>query len=297
MPDSSALRFLFVVNPGSGSTGKADWDQTIKNFFKDLPHAAEVLTLAGQGDETPSLRAHIEQSRPDCLVAVGGDGTVKLVAELALAADRPLAIVPAGSANGMARELNLPLDPEKALEIVVNGRDKKVDVLYLNGTDLCLHLSDIGINAQLVRHAQRRNWHGMMGYARAAFWSLLRRRLLRVRIQTDGGDVERAAFMVVLANARLYGTGAAINPDGDVADGRFEVVVLRRLRGRELLKMFWRFRPFDPAVVEIFPTTRVSLDTRRPVDFQVDGEYRGKTRHVEVEIRPGALRVRVPAQP
>jgi len=100
--------------------------------------------------------------------------------------------------------------------------------------------------------------------------------------------------MVVLANARVYGTGATINPNGDVADGRFEVVVLRRLVGRELLKMFWRFRPFDPAAVEIFSTTAVTLDTRHRVAFQVDGEYRGQLTHVEATIRAGALRVLVP---
>ena len=102
-------------------------------------------------------------------------------------------------------------------------------------------------------------------------------------------------MMVVLANARVYGTGATINPDGDVADGKFEVVVLRRLVGRELLKMFWRFRPFDPAAIEIFCTTAVQLEIKRPADFQVDGEYRGKTTRVVVEIRPGALRMLVPA--
>jgi diacylglycerol kinase family enzyme len=195
----------------------------------------------------------------------------------------------------MAKELDLPLNPTEALRIAVHGTEKAVDVLYLNGTDLCLHLSDIGLNAQLVRHAQRQNWRGMLGYARAAFWSLLRRRLMRVRIHTDEGNVERTAFMVVLANARVYGTGATINPDGDVADGRFEVVVLRRLVGRELLKMFWRFQPFNPTAVEIFSTTAVSLTVRRRVDFQVDGEYRGKTTHVEAEIRPGVLRVLVPS--
>jgi diacylglycerol kinase family enzyme len=212
-----------------------------------------------------------------------------------LAANLPLAVLPAGSANGMAKELELPEDPTEALNIAVEGQEKAVDVLYLNGTDLCLHLSDIGLNAQLVRHAQSRNWRGMLGYARAAFWSLLQRRLLRVGIDTDEGHVERTAFMVVLANARVYGTGAAINPDGDVSDGRFEVVVLRRLVGRELLKMFWRFRPFDPAAVEIFSTTAVHLEVKQPADFQVDGEYRGKTTEVKAEIRPGALRVLVPA--
>jgi len=293
MAPSSPLRFLFVVNPVSGGGEKSGWEATIRDYFAPLPHTAELLTLTGHDDEA-ALKEHIEQHRPNRLVAVGGDGTVKLVAGQALAANLPLAVLPAGSANGMAKELGLPPAPAAALDVAVNGTEKAVDVLYLNGTDLCLHLSDIGLNAQLVRYAQSQNWRGMLGYARAAFWSLLRRRLMRVRIQCDTEEVERTAFMVVLANARVYGTGATINPEGDVSDGRFEVVVLRRLVGRELLKMFWRFQPFNPNAVEIFSTTAVRLDVTRRVDFQVDGEYRGKTNLVNVEIRPGVLRVLVP---
>jgi diacylglycerol kinase family enzyme len=293
MPSSAApLRFLFVVNPASGSAEKTDWPATIREYFEPLPHTADLLELTGQ-DDGAAVKARIEHDQPDRLVAVGGDGTVKIVAEQAIAANLPVAVLPAGSANGMAKELDLPPDPAKALDIAVNGTEKSVDVIYLNGSDLCLHLSDIGLNAQLVRHAQSHNWRGMLGYARAAFWSLLRRRQMRVRIQCDDQEVERTAFMVVLANARVYGTGATINPDGDVSDGKFEVVVLRRLVGRELLKMFWRFRPFDPGAVEIFCTTSVRLEVRRRVDFQVDGEYRGRTSHVDASIKPGALRVLV----
>jgi len=295
MPSTPALRFLFAVNPASGSSTKADWPATIQEFFAPLPHSAEILLLSGEEDEK-ALQQAIARHRPDRLVAVGGDGTVKLVAEQALAAGLPLALLPAGSANGMARELELPLEPAEALEVAVHGQEKAVDVLYLNDTDLCLHLSDIGLNAQLVRYAQRQSWRGMLGYARAAWWTVRHRRLLQVRIQCDADEVVRTAFMVVLANARVYGTGAAINPDGDVADGRFEVVVLRRLAGRELLKMFWQFRPFDPAVVEIFTTTAARLELTHPADFQVDGEPRGKTTRVTAEIRPGALRVLVPGE-
>jgi len=288
------MRFLFAINPASGSAEKTDWEKVIREYFEPLPHTADLHQLTGH-DDGKALRQRLDKDKPDRLVAVGGDGTVKLVAELAMAADLPLAVLPAGSANGMAKELALPSDPTEALDIAVQGTEKAVDVLYLNDTDLCLHLSDIGLNAQLVRYAQRQSWRGMLGYARAAFWSLLHKRLLRVRIHTDEGEVERTAFMVVLANARVYGTGATINPDGDVADGKFEVVVLRRLVGRELLKMFWRFRPFDARAVEIFSTTEVQLDIKRPADFQVDGETRPKTTRVEAKIKPGALRVLVPS--
>jgi YegS/Rv2252/BmrU family lipid kinase len=293
MPNSSTLTFLFAINPVSGGTDKSAWEAEIQQFFAQSPHRADQLTLTGQDDET-TLAERIRATNPDRLVAVGGDGTVKLVAEAAIAAKLPLGILPAGSANGMARELALPLTPAEALDVLVNGQETAVDAILVNQHDLCLHLSDIGLNAQLVKYAQVNNWRGKFGYARAALRVLLRRRLIDVRIRMDGEVVERKAFMVVLANARVYGTGAVINPDGNLSDGRFEVVVLRRLSLWAFLNMFWRFRPFDPTNIEIFPTTEVVLNTKRPAHFQVDGEYRGKVAHLEARVQPGKLVVLMP---
>lgn len=287
------MTFLFAVNPVSGGTDKTASVEGIRAFFQRSPHRFEVLMLTGNGDET-RLQRQIAEQKPDRLVAVGGDGTVKFVAERAMEANLPLGILPAGSANGMARELSLPDDPEAALDVLVNGEIRAVDVVEING-ELCLHLSDIGLNAQLVKHALDNHWKGKLGYARAALRVLLRRRrLLHLRIQRDGRTVQRVAFMAVLANARVYGTGAAINPDGDLSDGRFEVVLLRRLSFWEIVKMFWRFRPFDPRKIEIFPTTDVTIQTKRPVHFQVDGEYRGKVSRLTARVLPGKLRVLMP---
>ena len=101
--------------------------------------------------------------------------------------------------------------------------------------------------------------------------------------------------MVVLANARLYGTGAVINPDGDLTDGIFEVVILRRLSILELLKMFWRYQPFDSSKVEIIPATSICIETRKKAYFQVDGEYRGRVTEIRAEIRAGQLKMMVPS--
>ncbi len=294
MPQNSALRFLFAINPVSGGTDKSDWEDGIQAFFADSPHHADLLTLTGQDDEK-ALADAIQAKKPDRLVAVGGDGTVKLVAECAIAAKLPLGVLPAGSANGMARELAIPPTVPEALDVLVNGTVTAVDTILVNGRDLCLHLSDIGLNAQLVKHAQDNNWRGKFGYARAALRVLLRRRLIDVRIKVDEERVQRKAFMVVLANARVYGTGAVINPDGDLSDGRFEVVVLRQLSFWTFLKMFWRYQPFDPAKLEIFHTTEMTLETRRHVHFQVDGEYRGKVNRIEACVQEGQLRVLMPA--
>ena len=102
--------------------------------------------------------------------------------------------------------------------------------------------------------------------------------------------------MIVLANARMYGTGAVINPDGSPFDGQFEVVIFRQLAFWEIVKLFWRYQPFDSKQIEIYPATSVSIETHRHAYFQVDGEYRGRITSLKASIKPGVLTVFVPRE-
>ncbi len=288
------MTFLFAINPASGGKDKSDWETAIETFFAGSGHTADLLRLTDE-DDAGLIRERIDQLKPDRVVAVGGDGTVKLVAEQVLGTGTPMGILPAGSANGMARELTIPLTAEASLSVVVNGAVKPIDVICIGESDLCLHLSDIGMNAQLVKYYEQNNWRGKLGYARGVLRVLTRRKLLQVNITVGQETICRTAFMVVLANARLYGTGAVINPNGNLSDGIFEVVILRRLSVWELLKMFWQYEPFDPDKVEIIPATSIHIETRKKAYFQVDGEYRGRVSNIRAEIRAGQLQMLVPA--
>jgi diacylglycerol kinase (ATP) len=287
------LTFLFAINPVSGGTDKTVWEDGITNFFADLPHTCHQFHLDGKTDEA-TIRQQIDQHKPDCVVAVGGDGTLKIVATVLLGSDIPLGVLPAGSANGMARELGIPPDIKGSLTLLIDGVPKATDIITVNENDICLHLSDIGLNAQLVRYYEKNNLRGKLGYLRGVIRVLQKRRLLRVSITVGEECVQRAAFMVVLANARMYGTGAVINPEGDPFDGHFEVVIFRQLSFWEIIKLFWRYRPFDPKKIEIYPATSVEIETHRRAYFQVDGEYRGRITNLKAVIRPGALQVIVP---
>jgi diacylglycerol kinase (ATP) len=288
------LKLLFVINPVSGGKDKSDWEGAIHAFCQQFTHTADLLMLTGEGDKL-LLKNRVLAFDPDRVVAVGGDGTVKLVAEQVLGTATPMAILPAGSANGMAIDLNIPPAMPDALDVVANGQIRRLDTICIGDGDVCLHLSDIGMNAQLVRYYQQNNWRGKLGYARGAIRVLLNRRVLEVNIEVGDQLICRTAIMVVLANARRYGTGALINPNGDPADGLFEVVIVRRLSFRGLLALFWQYKPFDPTIVEIVPTKSVHITTRRKAYFQVDGEYRGRVNDVRAEIRPGQLLLLVPA--
>jgi YegS/Rv2252/BmrU family lipid kinase len=295
MLQSGQLRILFAVNPSSGGKSSINWESAIREYFQDLPHTIEIFMLSGENDPE-SLKHSIDQFKPDRVVAVGGDGTVQMAAKQLLGSGIPLGILPAGSANGMARELQIPNAANDALKVVVEGTSRSADVIRINNKEICLHLSDIGLNAKLIKYFEQGNWRGKLGYARVLFKALRRKRPMKVVIDLKGEQVERDAYMVVLANASKYGTGAVINPNGNLYDGFFEVVVIRKFSIREILKMFIKFLPLNPEKTEVISATSVVIKTYGKVHFQVDGEYLGKVKQVEAKILPGQLEILVPQE-
>ncbi|HLL43040.1 MAG TPA: YegS/Rv2252/BmrU family lipid kinase [Segetibacter sp.] len=283
---------LFVINPVSGGKQKKDHEAAIQEYFQKLPHKIEFFLLNGKND-AEQLEECIMQVKPQKVVAVGGDGTVGMVAKKILGTDMELGIIPAGSANGMARELNISESIDEALNTLEKGIVRKADAICINN-EICIHLSDIGINARLIKYFEEGNRRGILGYAKVALKALLKKQNIRVIIQAKEKEIKRDAFMVVLANASKYGTGAVINPKGDLYDGLFEVVIIRQLGIQTLLKAWLRPQSFDPKKIEVIQAKAVHIETHRKVHFQIDGEYKGKVHIVDAEILPGQLNIVLP---
>lgn len=290
---NSNLKILFVINPISGTKAKIAWEPAIRNHFTNLSHSIEFFLLDGKDDAT-SLKYWIEKLQPDRIIAVGGDGTVSLVAEQLLQSDIAMGILPAGSSNGMAKELNIPVEVDSALDIILNGDIISCDVIRINDKEISLHLSDLGVNAQLVKYFEQGNLRGKLGYALKVFKVLWRKRMMDVTIKTDKEEIKRRAFMVVIANASKYGTGALINPDGVLHDGIFEIVVVRQIHFLSVLKMFLKFKRYNPKRVEMFQAQSAVITTAKPSHFQVDGEYLGKVDNVKAEILKAQLKLLLP---
>ncbi len=292
MENPSDLKILFVMNPGSGGKKKVNWESVIRDYFKNLPHTIEFYILSGK-DDTGSLDYWIDKLGITRIIAVGGDGTLTLLAKQLIGKDIIMGILPAGSANGMAKELEIPDDPKEALDIVVNGIIKHCDILKINDEDICLHLSDFGLNARLIKYFDESPLRGMWGYARMVIKALWRKRLMSAHIVADNLDLELNAYMVVIANASKYGTGAIINPEGNVDDGFFEIVIVRKLSFMQLIKMFSHYKKLNPKKVEVFRTKTATITTRKKTHFQVDGEYRGKIDKAHAIILPEKIKLLV----
>jgi diacylglycerol kinase (ATP) len=285
---ASPKKILFIINPGSGN-GDVNYKKEIQAFFKDKEEELAIYELP-QNCAIAKIKEAIEKANADSVIAVGGDGTLKLVAECLLETDIPIGIIAAGSANGMAKELGIPLELNKALELAINGKPKQIHAVMIND-ELCIHLSDIGFNAYIVKKFDELPTRGMLTYAKAAWQAFWNHKKMDVAFKIDGRLIKTKAAMVAIANAKQYGTGLEINPDGKLDDELFEVILVKEYSVMEIIKIWTTKLPWDPKKIESFQTSSLKITTKHKVHFQVDGEYQGKVNQIEAKIIPKAINV------
>lgn len=285
---TSNIKLLFIINPGSGS-GEINFQQIVTAYFGEGQHRFELHELSAHCS-IESLKDIIKKSNADRVIAVGGDGTLKMVAECLIETGTPIGVIPAGSANGMAKELGIPLDLEQALDVAVNGSPKKIHAVIVNG-QLCIHLADIGFNAYIVKKFDDLPQRGMLGYAKAAWKALWSHHKMEVEFKIGGEVIRSEAAMVVIANATMYGTGVKINPVGQLDDDLFEVILVKKYSVMEILKIRFTNLPFNPNKIETFQTSGLKIKTRHKAHFQVDGEYIGRVNSINARIITAAINI------
>ncbi|MEA5460943.1 YegS/Rv2252/BmrU family lipid kinase [Arcicella sp. LKC2W] len=291
MTKKDIQRLFFVINSVSGSNTN-NWEAIITDYFTQTPHIVELFSLS-KNTSIQQIKDKILTFKPNQVIAVGGDGTVKFVAECLMGSKIVLGILPAGSANGLARELGISEDHKTALSIITDGKNQEIHTTTVN-QQLCIHLSDIGLNAYLMKRFEQKGGRGMWGYFLASLKVFLQNSPMQLEMHIDNKQVMKSAFMVVIANATMYGTGAVINPIGKLDDDLFEVVIIKKRSLLEVFKMVFTHEKYDEDKTEIFHTNQLTIKSRKKVHFQIDGEYLGKVKEVIAEINPKSLVIRIP---
>lgn len=288
-PITQPTKVLFVINERSGQ-GIRDVGKEIERFFSHKPQIDAIRIKLRFPVHAPSLYEEILEKGPDVVVAVGGDGTINLLAGLLLGKGLPMGIVPFGSANGMCKDLHIPNNVQAALSLLLKDERRAIHVTLVNGKP-CVHLSDIGINAYIIKKFDQIGHRGKWAYAKAAWKAFWSHDKLKVALKLHNAIIKREASMVVIANGNTYGTGMKINPIGNLTDDTFEVVIVRRISLMELLKMTFTRLPLNPQKTELFQVSSMDLRSKKKVHFQIDGEYQGKVNDIEAHLAPQGLEI------
>lgn len=282
-----------MVNPISGDLDKAELILAVQAFASMNNHILIIYNTTGIAD-IEEIKILYERYKPDRILVAGGDGTIKMVAEAMQNDNIIIGVLPAGSANGLAVDLNLPESTTENLKIAFFNDYIELDIICINGKK-SIHLSDLGLNAEMIKNYQGSAIRGKLGYALQTLYTLAD--LDDPFVATITGDfptIISEARMIVVANSQKYGTGISINPNGKMDDGKFELVILKNMDFLVLGKIIAGNIPLDINDVEIISTNKATIETNIPVSFQIDGEYCGMETRLEISILPKQMKVAVP---
>lgn len=250
---------------------------------KSLEHGAAQALLAVEAEEVP--------------VVVGGDGLLGAIGGAMAGSEVPLGLVPGGRGNDMARSLGIPEDPAGAIDVVLAGQSRRIDVGEANGKRF-LGIVSVGFDSECNRLAnETRFLRGNWVYAYSMVRTLIGWKPARFTLVV--GDERRriGGYFVAVANNRVYGGGMYIAPEARLDDGEFDVVAIgegSKLRFLTGLRDVLKGTHLGKEEVTVFRTPRLELDASRPFPVYADGDHLTEL-PVSLRLLPRALSILAPA--
>lgn len=284
---------LIVVNPIAGDSDKTQIINTVKNEILNRNLSFQLYETTGKND-TLEIATLIKKLNPSRILVCGGDGTISLVASCILGTEICLGIIPAGSANGMAVNFDLPPNLIDQIEIALSDFKMKIDALFIND-EICLHIADLGLNAELIRNYEESGVRGKFGYLLQTIPTLFNTDSpFHFKIEAEEGTFEETGILLAIANANKFGTGATINPNGKMNDGKFEILIFKNLDFIEIFKTINNKPDLSSDFVSVISTRKAHISSKKKVPFQIDGEFLGKVDQVTATVENEKLLVAVP---
>jgi YegS/Rv2252/BmrU family lipid kinase len=303
MPPIRHLNTVIIINPVSGpkrrGTG-ADRLQVATRALERLNLQAEIRLTERMG-HAHELALEAAAAGAELVVAWGGDGTINevgraLVQTATEGTPQPaLGIIPGGSGNGLARELGIPFDPAQAIKRAVRSNVREVDSGQL-GERLFFNVAGIGLDAHVAALVSTRvNHRGLLPYLKGVARDLLRYKPIDYTITADGNTFEISALFVAIANSKQYGFGAEIAPVANLEDGMLDLAVIedRKFAGNlARIPSLFLGRLNQQHGVRAMQVRDVTIRSRDPMLFHVDGEAVQGSDTLVAHVQPRALRLR-----
>lgn len=273
-----------MLNPFSGDL--PDKDEIVESIMDQMTGYTLKLWKTTGDKDGEKIKALLKEVQYELILVGGGDGTIKTVAQALESKKCCLLPIPLGSANGLATCLGIETWKD-SLKLLGEGTRKPMDLLEVNG-QVCLHLCDLGFNADLVRKFEDGDERGMVSYFKNSLASFFEIKPYRFQVQTGSESQWVDAKMLVIANGSKYGTGATINPNSRMDDGIFEVIALNPDGLSDWLELSYAMIKKDFShldFVRSWSCQSVTLSNPDKAPFHIDGEMAESPKEIKVGIR------------
>lgn len=292
---TQAKKIHIIINPVSGTTRKKQVAERAKELLAPERFDIEVnmTEYAGHGFEIASQAV---ANGADYVVAVGGDGTVNEVGRALLNTDCAMGIIPLGSGNGLARDLHISTNLDKALSIINN--EKVITMDYGKANDKIFFCTcGVGFDAQVAGKIKGLKDRGLKMYMETMTTTFFKYHPEVYEVVTPQGTIRDTFFLVTCANTGQYGYNAYIAPHADVQDGKLSISILKPLSLLDTpilgLQMFSKTLEKNKKLIA-FKTSEITIKRACRGLIHLDGDALIMDKDIHVKIYPKGLKVLVP---
>ena len=284
-------KILFIVNPISGKGKQKNIASVIERYLDKDKFSFELKFTKNENHAREIILKH--QDYFDILIAVGGDGSVNQMGALLINSQVIFGIIPAGSGNGLARHLKIPLNFKGAINVINSYRKPmKIDVAKMND-EYFLSTAGTGFDAHVAWKFSTSHTRGFLTYAKIALRELFKYNIEKYELIFNDQMIDIPAFIVTIANSNQYGNNAYVSPDSKLDDGFLRLIIVKpfpfyymplliyHLFNKSLLKSKF---------VDHFTLKKLSINS--PFQkVQLDGESITMGKKIDIEVIPNCLNI------
>lgn len=290
-------RLLLIINPISGAYDKRGLYTFVSQRMAKVGYSVETVYTKGCGDASLYAQRAIADGF-DAVAVAGGDGTINEVAKVLCGSKVALAILPAGSGNGLARHLRLPIDAAMAVDVMAQENIVECDYCSVNGTPFFCTFG-IGFDAVVSDSFAHQSRRGRFMYVKSVVDHFRNYTPEEYEIEIDGGNVIKCkAFIIACCNASQYGNNAYIAPSADITDGLLDITIVHAgsplntaMLGVDLFTGYIN----RSTMIQTFKVPKAVLRRKDEGLAHIDGEPMMMPAELAVECHPQLLRIFAPA--
>jgi diacylglycerol kinase (ATP) len=295
-------KILYIINPISGTRTKHNLREIIEEKTKRKKIEYSIYPSVADGNYS-FLRSIIKEKAITDIAIAGGDGTVSQVVGSLLKENINFGIIPCGSGNGLALAAKIPKQPEKALDVIFNGRAEEVDGFYMNDTFACM-LAGIGFDGKVAHEFAGQPKRGLSTYAKLVSKNFFSADPYNFLIESNGLKFHVEAFFISIANSNQFGNNFTIAPKALLADGKLDIVIAKKATKPLLLFnlvhqiLMGKLRNIDSSLnqpVIYFQTEKIKIRNISKAPMHIDGDPFEITEKLVIEIKKKCFKLIQPA--
>jgi diacylglycerol kinase (ATP) len=294
MPKTAYNRkFIFLINPISGTRNKTDLGKLVLATAEKYQLTAEIMPTVASGDYQ-FVAQRIKEAEFTDVVICGGDGSVNQVVSSLHKTGVNFGIIPLGSGNGLANTAGIPKVTDKAIALAFTGKARYVDAFMVNDQFACM-LCGVGFDAKVAHDFAQQPGRGLLTYTQQTLKNYFTASPYRFELVVNDHVIKTSAFFISIANSNQFGNQFTIAPKASLHDGLLDIVIVPKMN-KAILPFaliqqissgkLSEAKAFSGTTIQYFQTAKIQVRNKDLAPLHIDGEPREAEAVLNIKLMP-----------